>query len=184
MSTGAGSDLSYANMVVMKDSFDSSLPMLSDMVRHPVVRRRRDRASAAAAPVVAAGQLRRPRFHRQRRVRPPRLRLSSVRAAAVGHARNAGVDHSRRSGRVPPEIFRPQQRHPRDRRRRHGGGSVRERAPRVWRLGAPRGPCHRRSSSRRRRRGASSSSTSRTRCRPKCASATSASRATIRTTWR
>ncbi len=35
VSTGAGSDLSYANMVVMKDSFDSSLHMLSDMVRHP-----------------------------------------------------------------------------------------------------------------------------------------------------
>jgi zinc protease len=35
VSTGAGSDLSYANMIVMKDSFDSSLRMLSDMVRHP-----------------------------------------------------------------------------------------------------------------------------------------------------
>jgi len=35
VNTGAGSDLSWANMVVMKDSFDSSLRMLSDMVRHP-----------------------------------------------------------------------------------------------------------------------------------------------------
>jgi len=35
VNTGAGSDLSYANMVVMKDSFDSSLRMLSDMIRHP-----------------------------------------------------------------------------------------------------------------------------------------------------
>jgi zinc protease len=35
VTTGAGSDLSFANMVVMKDSFDSSLAMLSDMVRHP-----------------------------------------------------------------------------------------------------------------------------------------------------
>src|SRR5580765_5971371 len=35
VSTGAGSDLSYANMVVMKDSFDSGLHMLSDMVRRP-----------------------------------------------------------------------------------------------------------------------------------------------------
>ena len=35
VSTGAASDLSYANMVVMKDSFDSSLRMLSEMVRHP-----------------------------------------------------------------------------------------------------------------------------------------------------
>jgi len=35
VNTGAGSDLSYANMIVMKDSFDSGLRMLSEMVRHP-----------------------------------------------------------------------------------------------------------------------------------------------------
>jgi zinc protease len=35
VNTGAGTDLSFANMIVMKDSFDSSLRMLSDMVRHP-----------------------------------------------------------------------------------------------------------------------------------------------------
>jgi len=33
--TGAGSDLSYINMVVMKDSFDTGMRMLSDMARHP-----------------------------------------------------------------------------------------------------------------------------------------------------
>jgi zinc protease len=32
---GAGTDLSYLNMLVMKDSFDSGLKMLSDMARHP-----------------------------------------------------------------------------------------------------------------------------------------------------
>ena len=32
---GAGTDLSYLNMVVMKDSFDAGLRMLSDMARHP-----------------------------------------------------------------------------------------------------------------------------------------------------
>ena len=32
---GAGSDLCYLNMVVMKDSFDAGLRMLSDMARHP-----------------------------------------------------------------------------------------------------------------------------------------------------
>jgi zinc protease len=32
---GAGTDLSYVNMLVMKDSFDSGLKMLSDMARHP-----------------------------------------------------------------------------------------------------------------------------------------------------
>ncbi|HKF69906.1 MAG TPA: insulinase family protein, partial [Vicinamibacterales bacterium] len=35
VNAGAGSDLSYANMVVMKDSFDTGLRMLPDMVRHP-----------------------------------------------------------------------------------------------------------------------------------------------------
>jgi zinc protease len=32
---GAGTDLSYLNMVVMKDSFDEGLRMLSEMARHP-----------------------------------------------------------------------------------------------------------------------------------------------------
>ena len=32
---GAGSDLTFLNMVVMKDSFDAGLRMLSDMARHP-----------------------------------------------------------------------------------------------------------------------------------------------------
>ena len=32
---GAGTDLSYLNMVVMKDSFDAGLRMLSEMARHP-----------------------------------------------------------------------------------------------------------------------------------------------------
>ena len=35
MNTGAGTDLSFLNMLVMKDSFDSGLKMLSDMARHP-----------------------------------------------------------------------------------------------------------------------------------------------------
>ncbi|HET9832001.1 MAG TPA: pitrilysin family protein [Vicinamibacterales bacterium] len=32
---GAGTDLTFVNMLVMKDSFDSGLRMLSDMARHP-----------------------------------------------------------------------------------------------------------------------------------------------------
>jgi len=35
MSAGAGTDLSYINMLIMKDSFDTGLRMLSDMARHP-----------------------------------------------------------------------------------------------------------------------------------------------------
>ena len=33
--TGAGTDLSYLNVVVMKDSFDVGMQLLSDMTRHP-----------------------------------------------------------------------------------------------------------------------------------------------------
>jgi zinc protease len=35
MNAGAGTDLSYLSMLVMKDSFDRGLQMLSDMARHP-----------------------------------------------------------------------------------------------------------------------------------------------------
>jgi zinc protease len=35
MGAGAGTDLTFCNMVVMKDSFDAGLRMLSDMARHP-----------------------------------------------------------------------------------------------------------------------------------------------------
>ncbi|HZR24793.1 MAG TPA: insulinase family protein [Vicinamibacterales bacterium] len=35
MSAGAGSDLTFVNMIVMKDSFESGMRMLSDMARHP-----------------------------------------------------------------------------------------------------------------------------------------------------
>ena len=35
MGAGAGTDLSYLNMLVMKDSVDTGLKMLSDMARHP-----------------------------------------------------------------------------------------------------------------------------------------------------
>ena len=35
MDAGAGIDLSYVNMVVMKDSFETGLRMLSDVARHP-----------------------------------------------------------------------------------------------------------------------------------------------------
>jgi zinc protease len=35
MGAGAGTDLTFANLVIMKDSFETGLQMLSDMVRHP-----------------------------------------------------------------------------------------------------------------------------------------------------
>ena len=72
-----------------------------------------------------------------------------------------------------------------DRRRRDGRRSVRRRQEGLRRLGSardvPRRRVHRAARSDAARR---SSSTSRTPCRPRCASATSASRAIIPTTWR
>src|SRR5215217_9275643 len=38
LGTGAGSDLSFANVVVMKDSFSVGLELLSDVVRNPAFR--------------------------------------------------------------------------------------------------------------------------------------------------
>src|SRR5262249_7096450 len=35
MGANAGTDLTFAHMVVMKDSFEAGMKMLSDMVRHP-----------------------------------------------------------------------------------------------------------------------------------------------------
>src|SRR5581483_11882579 len=35
MGAGAGTDLTHINMVVMKDSFETGMRMLSDMARHP-----------------------------------------------------------------------------------------------------------------------------------------------------
>jgi zinc protease len=35
MGAGAGADLTYANVVVMKDSFEAGLRILSDMARKP-----------------------------------------------------------------------------------------------------------------------------------------------------
>ena len=52
MGAGAGTDLTFVNVVVMKDSFDTGLRLLSDMARHPafaleeIERKRRQTLSA------------------------------------------------------------------------------------------------------------------------------------------
>ena len=53
MGAGAGTDLTFVNVVVMKDSFEAGLRMLSDMARQPGVRAGGDRAPAAADAVRA-----------------------------------------------------------------------------------------------------------------------------------
>ena len=138
------------------------------------VRDRGDRAAAAADPLGAEGQLRRSRLPGRRRVRSARLRVPSVRQAGFRHAGIDRRDHARGSARVPQALVRRQQRHPRDRRRRHGGRSVRGRRARVRQRGSASICRRRRPTSRRRRPAASSSSIGRARRRPRSASATSA----------
>ena len=128
MGAGAGTDLTFVNMVVMKDSFEAGLRMLSDMARHPAfapeeIERQRQQALSSAA-----GELRGSRVRRRRRVRSAGLRLSSVRHAADRHARDRSP-RSRATTWSPfhEQIFRAQQRHSRGRRRRHRRGGVRRR---------------------------------------------------------
>ena len=64
LGTGSGSDLSFANVVVMKDSFGMAMELLADVVRNPEVRRRGDRPPEAAGDLVAAGQRHRPGLRR------------------------------------------------------------------------------------------------------------------------
>ena len=105
--------LTYLNMVVMKDSFDAASDAVADMARQPAFAQDEIERQRQQIAVGAAGQLRRSRVHRQRRVRSAGLRLPSVRHAADRHAR-------RRSPRSRATIcsrstrrFRPQQRDPR-----------------------------------------------------------------------
>ena len=110
----------------MKDSFDAGLRMLSDMARHPAFAQAeidRQRQQLLSSLQVSFDD---PGVHRQRRVRSPGVRLSSVRPAADRHARHdRAPDHARRSGRVSPEVLRAEQRDPGHRRRRDRRGSVR-----------------------------------------------------------
>ena len=186
MGAGAGTDLTFVNMVVMKDSFETGL---RHAVRHG-----------------AASGVRADEIERQRQQMLSGLQVSFEDPDYIANAvfdrlvygfhpvRHAADTARRRRSRrsraticvaFHDALLRAEQRDPRDRRRRHRRGSVRRRAKRVfgdWERRDVAGAD--RSSSRRSRRAASSSSTSRTRCRPRCASATSASRASIPTTWR
>ncbi|PYR35082.1 MAG: hypothetical protein DMF90_14885 [Acidobacteria bacterium] len=104
MGAGAGTDLTYANLVVMKDSLETGLRMLSDTMRHPAfapdeIERQRQQAMSG-----------KPRGDRDRGVRAARLRVSSLRPASKRHTRDARLDHAGRPAGVPPEEFRPEQR--------------------------------------------------------------------------
>ena len=156
MGAGAGTDLTFVNIVVMKDSFETGL---RHAVRHgaPARRSRRRRSSGSGSRRCRRLQVsfEDPGVHRRRRVRSAGLRLPSLRLAAERHAGDARVDHARRPGRVPPAELRAEQRDPGHRRRRDAP-TRRSTACRRCSATGSGATCRRRSSSRRPiRRGAS-----------------------------
>ena len=108
MGAGAATDLTYLNMVVMKDSFDAGH---AHAVRHGApsgVRAGGDRSPAAADALGPAGQPGGSRLRRRRRVRSARLRLPSLRHAAHRHARDASTPSpATTSSRSTRSISRP-----------------------------------------------------------------------------
>ncbi len=125
MGAGAGTDLTFCNMVVMKDSFDTGLKMLSEMARQPAfapaeIERQRQQMLSGQK-VSARGS----RLHRQLGLRSAGLRLSSLRHAGERHAGDDRRADPRRSRGVSHALLHAEQRDPRDRRRRDRRGSVR-----------------------------------------------------------
>ena len=167
---GAGSDVTSATVLVMKDSFDVGMNMLAEVIRRP-----------AFAPE---------EIERQRKQTIQNLGVSledpDFIARAVlnrliygfhpygfpdsGTARDDREDHARRSPRVSSPVFRAEQQHSRDRRRRDrrrgdGGRDARvRRLAAAGRAAADAAGAAAADAPHRRR------STSPTRCRPPCAS--------------
>ena len=180
MGTGAGSDLTFVNVLVMKDSFDARP---EHAVRHrapPGVRARRDRAPAPADAVGACRSA-----SRIPSSSPTRCSIGWSTASIRTGCPTAGTPEiDRRASRATisstfhRRYFVPNNTHPRHRRRRDGAtrrSTARRRSsatgsaqdvppptlPGAARPDAPRR--HRRQA--------------RTRCRPRCASGSSACRA-------
>ena len=90
LGAGAGTDLSFVNVLVLKDSFGLALELLSDMVRTPAfapaeIERQRQQVLSGTA-----GELPGSRVRGRRRDRPPALRVPSLRRA-VGRDARVGV---------------------------------------------------------------------------------------------
>ena len=138
LGTGAGTDLTYVNTVVMKDSL--ALGAAADGRRRAPadVCAGRDRAAAPAGDVVAEGGGRGSRQRRQPGDRSADLRLPSVRPARQRHRRIAGVAHAPGLRRLPSAVLRAEQRAARHRRRRQRRRGDGRRAEGVRRLGAAR----------------------------------------------
>ena len=101
MGAGAASDLSFVNMVVMKDSFEPGMRMLADMVERPAFAPEEiDRQRQQLLSLLRVS-LEDPGVHRERSGRSSRVRLQSVRDAGHRHAGDDGGDHAERPARVP-----------------------------------------------------------------------------------
>ena len=79
LDTGAGSDVTSATVLVMKDSFDVGMKMLADVVRRPAFAPEEIERQRHADDSEHRRQPRGSRLHRARGAQPPDLRLSSVR---------------------------------------------------------------------------------------------------------
>ena len=89
LGTGSGTDLTFVNAVVMKDSFAVGDGSRRRRRAQPGVCSGGDRAAEGAGAVVAARQRRGSGLHRVDALRSPGLRLPSVRAARQRHAGDA-----------------------------------------------------------------------------------------------
>ena len=154
LGTGAGTDLSFVNAVVMKDSYEIALDLMADVVQRPTFAPEEIERQRAAGAVGVEGRRRRSGVGRRARDRSPDLRLPSLRHARRGHGGIAGRADARRLRGLPQAVLRPEQR-PARRGRRHqrrrSDGRPREALRRVE---AGRGAGARASPSRPTRRGA------------------------------
>ena len=184
LGTGAGTDLTYINTVVMKDSLPLALQLMADVVRRPTfapheIDRQRQQAMsglkvAAEDPDNVASQV----IDRLIYGFHPYGLPGSGTAESLADADAAG------HRRLPPAVLRAQQRADRHRRRRERGRGDRRAREGVRRLAVARRPGVQADRSAAADASASSSSTSRMRCRRRFASASSAFRAATTTSSR
>ena len=117
MGTGSGTDLTFVNAVVMKDSFALAMDLVHDVVRHPAfspeeIERQREQALSSLRvsgedPSYVASMLFDRLVYGFHPVREARQRYHVV----------AGAHHAGRSASVPPPVLRAEQHDSRHRRR-------------------------------------------------------------------
>ena len=134
LGTGAGTDLSYVNAVVMKDSYDIALDLMADVVQRPTFAPEeieRQRQQALSALKVAAED---PESVADRVIDRLIYGFHPYGMPGAGTAGIAGRPDARRLRRLPQEVLRAEQRADRGRRRhrrRRSDGRPRETFRRV-----------------------------------------------------